>query len=323
MRNKKLKLFFLVLGLAVIAAVVMLKIKSKGASDEIVQEIIPSIGEIKIIISTTGSVLPKNRLEVKPPVPGRVETVLVKEGEKVKDGQLLAWMSSTERAALLDAAQGQGEKELNYWKEAYKPIALLSPIDGEVIVATTQPGQTVTTSDSIVVLSDHLIIRAEVDETDIGKITDNMNAFIILDAYPDEKIKARVDHIYYESETVNNVTIYKVDLVPQEVRHFFRSGMNASIDFVLQDKSGILIIPVDAVYKDGESYCLVKQPNGKEPAKVRVELGIANDKNIEVISGISQKDRLIVKSKKYSLPAGSSGSNPFMPFGRKKEPAKK
>ncbi len=323
MRNKKLKIIFLVLAIAAVAAVVIWKAKSKGASDEIIQEISPSIGEIKILISTTGSVLPENRLEIKPPVNGRIESVLVEEGAKIKQGQVLAWMSSTERAALLDAAQGQGEKELNYWKEAYKPIALLSPIDGEIIVATTQPGQTVITSDAIVVLSDHLIIRAEVDETDIGRITNNMAAFITLDAYPDEKIKARVDHIYYESETVNNVTIYKVDLTPQEVRHFFRSGMNASIDFVLQDKSGILIIPVDAVYKDEENYCLIKQPNGKEPAKVRVELGITDDKNIEVISGVSEKDRLIVKSKKYFLPVSSSGSNPFMPFGRKKESAKK
>jgi len=323
MRNKKLKLFFLVLGLAAIAALVILKMKGNGASDEVVNEINPAIGEIRIIISSTGTVLPKNRLEVKPPVPGRVENVLVKEGENVLHGQILAWMSSTERAALLDAAQGQGEKELNYWKEAYKPIALLSPIDGEVIVATTQPGQTVTTSDAIVVLSDHLIVRAEVDETDIDDISKNMKAIITLDAYPDTKINASVEHMYYESETVNNVTIYHVDLVLQEVPHFYRSGMNASVDFVLKDKKDILVIPVDAVYKNGENYCLVKQPNGKDPVKTRVELGITDDKNIEVISGVSQKDCLIIKSKKYSLPKSSSGSNTFMPFGKKKESAKK
>jgi len=323
MRNKKLTIIFLVLGLAVISVLVMVKIKSKGVSDEINQEISPVIGAIRVFITTTGTVLPKNRLEVKPPVNGRVESILVQEGVKVKQGQILAWMSSTERAALLDAAQGQGEKELQYWKDAYKPIALLSPIDGEVIVATTQPGQTVTTSDAVVVLSDHLIVRAQVDETDIGRVTDNMNAVVTLDAYQDKKIKATVEHIYYESQTVNNVTIYNVDLLPQEVPHFFRSGMNASVEFIIKDKEGILIVPLDAVYKNGESYCLVKQSNAKEPARARVELGIADDKNVEVISGVNEKDRLIAKSKKYSLPKSSSSSNPFMPFGKKKEPAKK
>jgi macrolide-specific efflux system membrane fusion protein len=318
MRNKKLKITFLVLGIVIVSALVMMKIKSKGLSNEITQDISPTIGAIRVFISTTGAVLPKNRLQVKPPVNGRIESILVQEGEKVKQGQTLAWMSSTERAALLDAAEGQGEEALKYWKDAYKPIALLSPIDGEVIVATTQPGQAVTTNDAVVVLSDHLIVRAQVDETDIGKITNNMKAIITLDAYPDTKIKATVEHIYYESQTINNVTIYPVDLIPQEVPQFFRSGMNASVDFMVQDKKNILTIPVDAVYKNGESFVYLKQPNAKEPVKARVELGISDDKKVEVISGINENDRIIAKAKKYSLPKPSNtGSNPFLPSRRR------
>jgi macrolide-specific efflux system membrane fusion protein len=52
--------------------------------------------------------LPQNRLEIKPPIAGRAEEVLVNEGELVKAGQIIAWMSSTDRAALLDAARAQG-----------------------------------------------------------------------------------------------------------------------------------------------------------------------------------------------------------------------
>jgi macrolide-specific efflux system membrane fusion protein len=319
MRNKKLKITFLVLGIVIVSILVMIKIKSKGSNGEITQDINPTMGAIRVFISTTGTVLPKNRLELKPPVGGRIESILVQEGEMVKTGQTLAWMSSTERAALLDAAQGQGEEKLKYWKEVYKAIPLLAPIDGQVIVATTQPGQTVTTSDAVLVLSDHLIVRAQVDETDIGKITNNMKAVVTLDAYPDTKIKSTVEHIYYESQTVNNVTIYPVDLAPQEVPQFFRSGMNVSVNFMVQDKKDILVIPVDAVYKNGESFVYLKQPNGKEPVKARVELGISDDKNVEVISGVNQNDQIIVKSKKYSLPKASSaaGSNPLMPSRRR------
>lgn len=309
----------MLLGIAVACALVIIKTKNKGSEKEITQETSPAMGTIRVFISTTGTVLPKNRLEVKPPVNGRIESILVQEGEKVRQGQTLAWMSSTDRAALLDAAQAQGEEALKYWKDAYKPIALLSPINGEVIVATTQPGQTVTTGDAVVVLSDHLIVRAQVDETDIGKITGNMKAVITLDAYPDTKIKATVEHIYYESQTVNNVTIYPVDLIPLEVSSFFRSGMNASVDFMVQDKNNILTIPVEAVSREnGESYVLLKEAGGRESVKSRVELGITDDKNVEVISGLSEKDRIIVKSKKYSLPKSSNnGTNPFMPLRRR------
>jgi len=317
MRKIKLKITLLILIILIILVFFMIKIKSQGSGNGVTQEISPTRGSIRVFISTTGTVLPKNRLQLKPPVDGRIESILVEEGEKVKTGQTLAWMSSTERAALLDAAVGQTEAELKYWKEVYKPIALISPIDGEVIVATTQPGQTVTTNDAVIVLSDHLIVRAQVDETDIGKIKLGLNAIITLDAYPETKIKATVEHIYYESQTVNNVTIYPVDLAPQEVPPFFRSGMNASVDFMVQDKENILIIPLEAVSKNGEKYVYLKQANAKEPVKVSLKLGISDDKNIEVISGVTETDRIIVKSKTYSLPKASSGSNPFMPFRRR------
>src|SRR4051812_37455421 len=87
-----------------------LKEKSPHSQDK--QEIIkPHYGSIQTVITTTATVLPKNRLEIKPTVNGPIEQVLVQEGQMVKAGETLAWMSSTDRAALLDSARGQGEKE--------------------------------------------------------------------------------------------------------------------------------------------------------------------------------------------------------------------
>ncbi|MBP7216954.1 MAG: HlyD family efflux transporter periplasmic adaptor subunit, partial [Candidatus Omnitrophica bacterium] len=203
--NKKVYLIILIM-VFLGAGMYFLTVRHKKTPDETVNEITPTRGTISKVISCTGTVLPKNRLEVKPPVNGRIEKLLVKEGDTVTAGEILAWMSSTERAALLDAARGKGDEALEYWQETYKPIPLSAPIDAEVIVATTQPGQTVTSTDAVVVLSDRLIVRAQVDETDIGKIALAMDALISLDAYPDVKIKAHVVHIYYESKTINNVT---------------------------------------------------------------------------------------------------------------------
>jgi len=322
MRKNK---FFVVLGIigVVIAGVVVIgRFRSSEVSREEVREVTPQRGTIENFITTTGSVLPKNRLEVKPPVNGRVESVLVQEGQMVKTGQTLAWMSSTERAALLDAARGQGEKTVKYWEEVYKAIPLVSPIDGEVIVATTQPGQTVTTSDAIVVLSDQLIVRAQVDETDIGKISMDDKAVISLDAYPDTKIPARVAHIYYESETVNNVTVYKVDLIPETVPSFFRSGMNASVDFISAHKENVLTVPLDAVHMEkgtSNAFVYIKRGKDENPIKQAVTVGISDDKNYEIISGLKASDTVLITSEKYVLPgAGNAGANPFMPSFKKR-----
>lgn len=318
--TKKLKIGLIIGGVLIAGVFMIMKSKPKTDTDNIVKEIKPVYGSIHTIISTTGTVLPKNRLEIKPPVGGRIESILVKEGQQIKAGDILAWMSSTERAALLDSARGQGEEKLKYWQEAYKPIALLAPIDAEVIVATTQPGQTVTTADAVIVLSDELIARAQVDETDIGKIKLGQEAAIILDAYPDTKIKAEVEHIYYESKTVNNVTIYEVDLAPETIPDFFRSGMNATLDFIETSKDHALLIPVKAVYKDKkQNFVLVKKDGQSQPVVQEVQLGITDDNNVEIISGISESDTLILKNKRFVLPKSEVGSSPFTPFGPKKE----
>jgi len=292
--------------------------KTRGAKSdqETIKEVSPFLGKIENIISTTGTVLPKNRLEIKPPVNGRIEEILVKEGDRVRVGQSLAQLSSTERAALLDAARGKGEETLKYWEDVYKAIPLISPIDGDVIVATTQPGQTVTTADAVIVLSDNLIVRAQVDETDIGRVRLEQDSMIMLDAYPDAKIKAKVDHIYYESQTVNNVTIYNVDLLPESMPEFFRSGMNASVNFIVDSKDNILLLPSEAVLKEKDGvFVLVKDANEKGYARRPIKIGISDDKNTEILEGVSVDDTVIEKTKEYKLPkSASSGTNPFMPF---------
>jgi len=313
MRNKKLFIGITVIA-AAIAGAAWLKIHKAQPAKEQVTLVAPAIGSIENTISTTATVLPKNRLAIKPPVNGRVEELKVSEGQKVKAGTTLAWMSSTERAALLDAAAGQGAEKVAYWKDVYKAIPLIAPIDGEIIVATVQPGQTVTAAEAVVVLSDRLILRAQVDETDIGKIKLKQRAEIFLDAYPDTKIKAVVDHIFYESKTSNNVTIYEVDLIPEELPEFFRSGMNATVNFIIASAQGVLLVPLETVQQEnGQSFVLVKQPNDKEPVRALVTVGISDEKHVEILSGLSGSDTLVVKSRKYSLPKSMTGTNPFMP----------
>ncbi len=323
MRNKNKIITGIILIAALAALFFFFKSKAPATNGEIITEVTPTSGTVESIISSTGTVLPQNRLQVKPPVNGRIEEVLVKEGERVVVGQKLAMMSSTERAALLDAARGKGEETFKYWQEVYKAIPLVSPINAEVIVAKTQAGQTVTTSEAVVVLSDTLIVRAEVDETDIGKIKLAQDAIIILDAYPDDKIKAKVDHIYYESQTVNNVTIYEVDLLPEALPEFFRSGMNATVNFIEESKNNSLLIPLEAVTREkGEAFVSLKQANGSEPLKQKITTGLSDDKNTEVLSGLSANDTVIVKSKKYTLPVADSTSSPLMPFRRRQQQKK-
>lgn len=140
LKNRKRKIYFGLLIILIISIVLVIKARQNSRPSETIRLISPTLGSIQSFISTTGVVEPQNRLEIRPPINGRIEEIKVLEGEKVKIGQTLAWMSSTERAALLDAARVQGEEILKYWQEAYKATPLIAPMDGEVIVRAVEPG---------------------------------------------------------------------------------------------------------------------------------------------------------------------------------------
>jgi len=321
MKNKGRKIILLLLVAAAVSAFLYWKYKKNTTTNSVTTtEIHPAYGNIHIAISTTGTVEPQNRLEIKPPIAGRIEEILVKEGEKVKIGDILALMSSTERATLLDAAKMEGAESVKYWEDVYKATPLIAPIDGEVIVRAVEPGQTVAASDAVIVLSDRLIVKAQVDETDIGSVQVGQKAGISLDAYPEMKADGVVDHISYESTVVNNVTIYKVDIVPDKVPEVFRSGMSASIEIIKISKDNVLLVPLNAIKKEGrENFVLVSGGKDQPAAKKPVQLGIENDENAEVVSGLTEGDTLIVETQEYTVQKTTTGSNPFMPkFGKQK-----
>lgn len=288
--------------------------QSNGTETKVVH---PVLGGVEITVTTTGIVEPQNRLEIKPSISGRIEKILVKEGDNVKGGDTLAWMSSTERSVLVDAARLQGEEALKYWEEVYKQTPLISPIDGEVIVRSVEPGQTVTTSDAVIVLSDRLVVSAQFDETDIGRVKIGQKALITLDAYPDIKIEGSVDHIAYESEIVNNVTIYDVDVLPDEIPEVLRSGMSVTVEVVEKSSENVITIPSSAIHYDGKrQFVLVQERRGKIVER-DVEVGLNNDKTAEVISGLATEDSIVMQDAS-SLPKRKSiGTNPFMPSRRR------
>jgi len=311
----KTRSVIILLVLAALAAGYHLYTRNGSSSGkESLVEVKPAIGDIRVTFETTGVVEPQNRLEIKPPISGRIEEVLVREGDRVKTGQTVAWMSSTDRAALLDSARAQGEKELAYWKDVYKATPLLSPIDGEVIVRAVEPGQTVSVGDPVIVVSDRLIVKAQFDETDIGRVRKGQKAVVRLDAYPDTIIHGTVDHIAYESQIVNNVTTYDVDIISPNVPGFFRSGMSTTVEIIEKEKQGAMLIPLGAVTSEnGKNYVI-----GKGKVIKEIVTGLSDGNKVEVVSGLSPDDVIFIKQKQYTPPKRSDNGSPFM-FSRPKK----
>lgn len=280
------------------------------------REVSATRDNIELTILSTGVVQPKNRLEIKAPIPGRAEQVLVDQGYRVRKGQVLAWMSSTERAALLDAARSKGPEEVKRWEDLYRATPILAPLDGTLITRNLEAGQTFTSADAVFVMSDFLIVNAQVDETDLAQIRLHQVASLVLDAYPDESFSGKVSQIAYDAKTVNNVTTYDVEVMPDKTPAYMRSGMTANVSFVLASHRNVLIIPADAVkLRDGHSTVLMApaQKDGK-PVEKEIKTGISDGKHIEVLEGVTEGEKLLVTRLRTT---SGTGSNPFSPFSRR------
>ena len=310
---------------ALIGVFVLIKLFSSCSHEKDSMQALRSIkvhrGDLEVKVTATGTVKPYNRVEIKPPIPGRVEEVLVQEGDEVKKGQVLAQMSSTERAALLDAARAQGAETLKRWEEAYKMAPLLAPLDGTIIVRAVEPGQTVTTADPVVVLSDRLIVEALVDETDLALIALGQKTAIQLDAYPKEIYWGKVDHIMYESKLMNNVNVYAVDILPEKIPPAFRSGMTANVTFIVKEKKGVLLVPSETVVewpkkvpkpKDAEFAVYEKTFSGKlVPLAVRI--GDSDGRMTEIVDGLKEGREIQIiqkKQKPQSVSPFAMGGSP-------------
>lgn len=314
LKNKKVWIGLLLLIVAAWAGIKWTS--SKGSAPEW-RSVRVERGDIEVAITATGVVSPQNRVEIKPPITTRAEEILVEEGQSVRKGQILALMSSVERATLLDAARAKGLEELKHWEELYKPTPLVAPLSGVIISRKIEPGQTVTGQDAVLVMSNRLIVQTQVDETDIGKVKLGQRASIALDAYPDEKIRGRVDHIAYEAKTVNNVTIYEVDVLFERVPDFARSGMTANVSLITGSKQNVLLVPSDAIsdVRDKAVVFVTGGGNGNGRKMTEVTTGLSDGRQTEITSGLAEGDSVAMKAVRRVSRSDGSSRSPFSPFG--------
>jgi macrolide-specific efflux system membrane fusion protein len=297
------------------------KSKGKKKRGDRTQTVEATIGKIEQTVDATGSILPLNRVEVKPPIGGRIEKLLVLEGDKVQVGQILAWMSSTDRAAILDAARAQGPEAFAKWQDDYKPTPVVSPLSGVVILNNTVVGQTVDSSVVVYALADVLIAYAQVDESDIGRVHKGQKARIVLDAYPTKPVVGTVFDILYEGKNVSNVITYGVKVRPDHVPDFFRSQMTANISFEVSRKEKALILPSFVVRTTSEGTRAVSLPPTPEsdgkPVTREVKTGLENDDTVEIVSGLEEGDKVLLPQGKY-VPQKAPDSSPLTFGGPKR-----
>jgi macrolide-specific efflux system membrane fusion protein len=265
-------------------------------------------GEMRVDLRESGVVEPEHKLEITPPIPGRIDSILVANGTQVKQGQVLALMSSTDRAALIDAARAAGGKEYDFWQKVYKPAPLLAPLDGRIISTSVVPGEVVVTAQTVFTMSDHLIVQANVDETDLDQIWVGQKADITFEGFPDAKLTGKVHEIAQDSTTVNNVTTYLVNVFLDQTPSFVVSGLSTDIFFRVSDRPNVLRVPTDTLTPEGN--ILVVRAPGAAPELQSIKVGATDGTYTEIVSGLQEGDW--IARQQFALQRQSSNGFTFM-----------
>ncbi len=301
---------FIVLGAGVLILAFMNFSFPFGSKTLHFQQVSPLRTQFIIKVSATGVIEPENKINIAAPVPGRIDEVLVQDGDQVEKGQILAWMSSQERAALMDSISTQkiSDMEKAELQDMYKPTPILAPAPGQVLIKGITPGQSVLPDAPLFELSDRLIFVSNVDETDIGKIVKDQKALVKIDAYPETTIVAKVKRIGHQSNSTTNITTYAVTLEANEpITQTLRAGMSISVDHILLDKSEVLVLPAWVTQGKQGTNANLRLKKGEEGSENRVvQLGLSNGEFVEVLSSLSENEIVLMPEQDSPQPAKKS-----------------
>lgn len=279
-------------------------------------------------VLATGILKPRLKIRMMSPKRGQVDEILVDEGDKVRKGQKLAWISSEDRITLIDAATVnlekakesgdkdkivQAEREWKIAQEAYQRIPLISPIDGKVTLRSVEPGQNVNANTEIIGISDRLVVKTQVDETDIGKIKTGMPAEIVIDAYPENQFYGKVTKIAYESTIVSNVTTYDVTIELTKFRKILKSGMTANVEVILAQRKDVLVLPLKAVKRTHDGKIVLVSTGEKQPQPQEVVTGLENEEEVEIVSGVEEGEEIIITKRTRKDEMSQRPRSLFMP----------
>lgn len=157
------------------------------------------------------------------------------------------------------AQLNQSRANLGYTK-------IIAPVDGVVVTRSIDPGATVVASfqtPTLFVIAQDLRkmrVLADVDEADVGRIAEGMDADCVVDAFPGEIFHGKVSQIRYSANNVSGVVTYPGVVDVDNPEEKLRPGMTSTITVHSHEAHGVNRIPNAALrYKPTPPM----GPNGK------------------------------------------------------------
>ncbi|WIF95981.1 efflux RND transporter periplasmic adaptor subunit [Caminicella sporogenes] len=224
---------------------------------------------------------------------------LYKEGAVSKQQYEQAKLKASDKLIeVLKAQVNQAKVSLDQAYSQLEKTIVKSPINGYAAAINVQENEFITSSQPAmrIVNTDKLTVNFGVSENIINKIKKNMEVNVKVQVATDKILKGIVKAVSPIPD--DRAGIYPVEVEIDNKDGLIKPGMFAEITFDIEKVEKVLSIPSEAVKDiDGKKYVYVVI-NDAAVLK-EVEIGIENGKFTQVISGLTENDKVIVKGQDY------------------------
>lgn len=233
------------------------------------------------------------------------KSVSLDEFESAKDTLATAEAAIEE----IDASIKQAEIEVNDAKTNLGYTKIVAPIDATIISIPVSEGQTVNanqTTPTIVQVADlsKVLIKPEISEGDITKVTAGMEVKFSTLSDPDKIYRATIDSVdpamttltdneYTESVSDTNAVYYYANVVVENPDNNLRIGMTTQNTITIADVKNTLLIPTMTLKKQNNKVFVNVLTTADQVEQREVQIGLNDDMNTQILSGLTEGEKVI------------------------------
>jgi len=143
-----------------------------------------------------------------------------------------------------------------------------------------------------------LLFKGTVDEIDVGKLKEGMEAEIQVGALPGKPLQGVVSKISLKARKQDNTTVFPVEIAIQiDEGMVLRAGYSANASIIINKKDSVLTVPERVVTFRNDS-AFVHLPDGEGKKEVYIRTGLSDAIHIEIISGLEHGQEVLEKEVK-------------------------
>ncbi|GBC79612.1 Macrolide export protein MacA [bacterium HR09] len=286
----------------------------------------PEVLEVRA--TAVGTVEPEHKVLVAAQEEGVVTELLVREGDRVTEGQLIARLDDRELLAQLEEAEARLAEASGQWQRAQSLVKeglitaaeadaarasfqvaqarvsalrtrlsftrITAPVAGVVTTRHVEIGSLVSSRSPVVELAaGRMVLRVPVSELDVVKLKVGDKASVLVDALAGTTIPARIERIFPAADPASRQVT--VELVLEEVPPGLRPGFLARAELLLERIPAALLVPETVVMRGSEFPSFVYVVEGGV-ARVRpVQVTLRQGGKARVSSGLAVGDQVVVE----------------------------